>query len=110
MTILEIVLLVLLGISGTGNIVQLVTGIKIEVSQQQVSQNFNMNVNDNINLNLINSTFLLTNISINSSVVDGRTNFYMSYNYFSTNMTAKMMQVLAVTNQSNWMKVGLYKK
>lgn len=104
------IFLVLFGLSAAVNVGQLVGGVKIEMSQSQVIQNYNVNVNDNQNMNVVNSTILLTNATVEAVVSNGLTNFRIVMGVLSTNAKARVELIMAVTNQTNKTQVGVYMK
>lgn len=106
MTVLEIVLLIGFGISAMGNVFWALFGIKIENNQTQIVESYNVNENHNENINLANTTLLLTNTTLVFSVSNGKTNWIMKFN-LSTNNHYKISQNFAVTNKTNYTKLGL---
>ena len=107
MTFLEILFLILFGISAVGNVFQAVFGLKIEYNQTQIMSTYNINANENNNLNLINDTIILSNAYMVTSFATNYTNFKIYMPAISTNykVTQKLMSV--ITNQSNTTKIGL---
>jgi hypothetical protein len=107
LSIIEIILLILFGISAVGNVFQAIFGIKIENNQTQIMQTTTLNVNENQNLNLVNDSIYFSNATVIADLGGGRTNLDFIIPLKMTNYTVKYSQLWAVTNQSNYTKVGL---
>ena len=108
MTILSWIFLIWAMIASALDVGLFVTGVQFNTTQNQTVNNYNMNVNENQNLNLVNDQVYFSNATVIADLGGGRTNLDFIIPIKMTNYQMKFTEIWAVTNHSNYTKIGLF--
>jgi hypothetical protein len=105
---MNVLLIILLTVSITGNVLQFFFGVKIENNQSQIMQTISVNENHNGNVNINNTSLILSNA--NMQFITNEKGIVIAYPDISQSTKYTLTNFLAITNQTNYTTIGLIKK